>query len=217
MVHGLDEIIRTRMLMIAAGYDDGNDADTLRRDPMFKLAIGRLAGHSRDLHLLRSSWSLDFRSKGLIVSPMAVRIGVRYRIGVLGALGVVGLMLVGSLYLFSQREQYRMEKSAHTASVVSALFARALTDLAEARQFEVEFRLVRSENQVGQQDVAVESTLKSLARVIAEPDVSKLAEEGAILASEAVKIYARRFTNLVDLQRSVGLSTEDGFACPVGG
>ena len=30
------------MLMIAAGYEDDNDADTLRRDPMFKLAMGRL-------------------------------------------------------------------------------------------------------------------------------------------------------------------------------
>ena len=28
VIHGLDEIIRTRMLMIAAGYEDGNDADT---------------------------------------------------------------------------------------------------------------------------------------------------------------------------------------------
>jgi len=42
VVHGLDEIIRTRLLMIAAGYEDGNDADTLRGDPMFKLAMGRL-------------------------------------------------------------------------------------------------------------------------------------------------------------------------------
>ena len=41
-IHGLDEIIRTRMLMIAAGCEDGNDADRLRRDPMFKLAMGRL-------------------------------------------------------------------------------------------------------------------------------------------------------------------------------
>ncbi len=40
--HGLDDIIRTRMLMIAAGYEDGNDADRLRGDPMFKLAMGRL-------------------------------------------------------------------------------------------------------------------------------------------------------------------------------
>jgi len=40
--HGLDEIIRARMLMIAAGYEDGNDADSLRGDPMFKLAMGRL-------------------------------------------------------------------------------------------------------------------------------------------------------------------------------
>ena len=44
VVHGLDEIIRTRLLMIAAGYEDGNDADRLRRDPMFKLAMGRLPG-----------------------------------------------------------------------------------------------------------------------------------------------------------------------------
>ena len=40
--HRLAEIIRFRMLMIAAGYEDGNDADTLRRDAMFKVALGRL-------------------------------------------------------------------------------------------------------------------------------------------------------------------------------
>lgn len=40
--HRLAEIIRFRMLMIAAGYEDGNDADALRRDPMFKLALDRL-------------------------------------------------------------------------------------------------------------------------------------------------------------------------------
>jgi hypothetical protein len=41
-VHRLAEIIRFRLLMIAAGYEDGNDADALRRDPMFKLALDRL-------------------------------------------------------------------------------------------------------------------------------------------------------------------------------
>jgi hypothetical protein len=30
------------MLMIVAGYEDGNDADSLRYDPAFKLALGRL-------------------------------------------------------------------------------------------------------------------------------------------------------------------------------
>jgi hypothetical protein len=40
--HRLAEIIRFRMLMNAAGYEDGNDADALRRDPMFKLALDRL-------------------------------------------------------------------------------------------------------------------------------------------------------------------------------
>ncbi len=42
VVHRLAEIIGFRMLMIAAGYADGNDADTLRSDPMFKLALDRL-------------------------------------------------------------------------------------------------------------------------------------------------------------------------------
>lgn len=36
-VHGLDEVTRFRMLMIATGYEDGNDADRLRRDPIFKM------------------------------------------------------------------------------------------------------------------------------------------------------------------------------------
>jgi Transposase DDE domain group 1 len=40
--HRLAEIIRFRMLMNAAGYEHGNDADALRRDPMFKLALDRL-------------------------------------------------------------------------------------------------------------------------------------------------------------------------------
>ena len=42
VVHGVADILRFRMLMIAAGYEDGNDADSLRHDPAFKLALGRL-------------------------------------------------------------------------------------------------------------------------------------------------------------------------------
>src|SRR4051812_21292385 len=46
VVHPTEEIVRFRMLMIAAGYEDGNDADALRHDPMFKLAMGRLPAGS---------------------------------------------------------------------------------------------------------------------------------------------------------------------------
>jgi hypothetical protein len=42
VVHCLAEIIRFRVPMIGAGYEDGNDADALRRDPMFKLALDGL-------------------------------------------------------------------------------------------------------------------------------------------------------------------------------
>jgi DDE family transposase len=40
--HGVAAILRFRMLMIAAGYEDGNDADALRHDPVFKLALDQL-------------------------------------------------------------------------------------------------------------------------------------------------------------------------------
>ena len=39
--HSLEEIIRFRILMIAAGYEDANDAADLRHDPSFKLALER--------------------------------------------------------------------------------------------------------------------------------------------------------------------------------
>mgnify|MGYP006433061861 FL=1 len=39
--HSLEEIIRFRIMMIAAGYEDGNDAADLRDDPSFKLALER--------------------------------------------------------------------------------------------------------------------------------------------------------------------------------
>jgi len=42
--HGLAEIIRFRLLMISCGYEDGIDADELRRDAAFKLALERLPG-----------------------------------------------------------------------------------------------------------------------------------------------------------------------------
>jgi hypothetical protein len=38
VVHGTAEMIRFRMLMIASGYEDGNDATAMRSDPAFKLA-----------------------------------------------------------------------------------------------------------------------------------------------------------------------------------
>jgi hypothetical protein len=47
-VHSAADIIRFRLLMIAAGYEDGNDATSLRLDPLFKIALERLPS-GRDL------------------------------------------------------------------------------------------------------------------------------------------------------------------------
>jgi hypothetical protein len=47
--HTLAEMIRFRVLLIAAGYPDGNDCDALRSDPAFKMAVGRLPESGRAL------------------------------------------------------------------------------------------------------------------------------------------------------------------------
>ena len=45
----LAEMIRFRVLLIAAGYPDANDCDALRADPAFKMAVGRLPESGEDL------------------------------------------------------------------------------------------------------------------------------------------------------------------------
>jgi len=41
ILHSLEDIIRFRIMMIAAGYEDGNDAADLRHDPSFKISLER--------------------------------------------------------------------------------------------------------------------------------------------------------------------------------
>jgi hypothetical protein len=47
--HSFAEMIRYRALLIAAGYPDADDCDTLRSDPAFKMAVGRLPESGGDL------------------------------------------------------------------------------------------------------------------------------------------------------------------------
>jgi hypothetical protein len=47
--HTLLDIIRFRVLLIAAGYPDANDCDALRSDPAFKMALGRPPETGADL------------------------------------------------------------------------------------------------------------------------------------------------------------------------
>jgi Transposase DDE domain group 1 len=39
--HTIEEMLRLRMFAIAAGYEDANDCNKLRDDPVFKMAVGR--------------------------------------------------------------------------------------------------------------------------------------------------------------------------------
>lgn len=49
VVHSIEEMLRLRMLAIAAGYEDANDCDTLRFDPVMKMAVGLAPESGKDL------------------------------------------------------------------------------------------------------------------------------------------------------------------------
>ncbi len=49
VTHTLSEMLRFRMLAIACGYEDADDCDALRRDPLFKLAVGHAPESGHDL------------------------------------------------------------------------------------------------------------------------------------------------------------------------
>ena len=46
VVHSLADILRARVLAIAAGYEDADDLDALRHDPAFKMALGKTPGEA---------------------------------------------------------------------------------------------------------------------------------------------------------------------------
>ena len=49
VTHSVASILKARVFAIACGYEDGNDLNSLRVDPAFKLACGRLPEHGIDL------------------------------------------------------------------------------------------------------------------------------------------------------------------------
>src|SRR6195952_278754 len=68
VVHDLGDILRARMLAIACGYEDADDLDTLRHDPGFKLALGKLPDGAVGLasQPTMSRWENAPTTRGLI-------------------------------------------------------------------------------------------------------------------------------------------------------
>ena len=46
VTHSLADILRARVLAIAAGYEDADDLDALRHDPAFMMALGKTPGEA---------------------------------------------------------------------------------------------------------------------------------------------------------------------------
>ena len=49
--HSIQDLLMQRVLQMACGYQDANDSNHLRKDPMFKLAVGRSPLVTEVMHL----------------------------------------------------------------------------------------------------------------------------------------------------------------------
>lgn len=81
ITHTLRELLTQRVFQLASGYEDGNDANTLRRDPLFKLAADKApldtnnplacgATHSR-LEGSLSRWDIYRMARALVLQFIA--------------------------------------------------------------------------------------------------------------------------------------------------
>ncbi len=61
VTHGLSEMLRFRMLAIACGYEDADDCDSLRFDPLFKLAVGRVTKRATRMRAVANIGSVFFK------------------------------------------------------------------------------------------------------------------------------------------------------------
>ncbi len=68
--HSLETLVRQRVFQIACGYEDQNDADTLRHDPLLKLVCGRLP----DSGLALASQPTFSRLENAVDRPSAERL-----------------------------------------------------------------------------------------------------------------------------------------------
>ena len=48
--HEIVEMLRLRMFLIAAGYEDADDCDSLRADPVFKMAVSATMDRRRRMN-----------------------------------------------------------------------------------------------------------------------------------------------------------------------
>jgi hypothetical protein len=76
--HSLDTLVRQRVFQIACGYEDQDDADTLRTDPLLKLVCGRLPETGRDLASQPTLSRLENAVDGKNCYRLAVALGELY-------------------------------------------------------------------------------------------------------------------------------------------
>ena len=76
--HALAMLIRQRVFQIACGYEDQDDADTLRTDPLLKLVCGQLPDTGLDLASQPTLSRLENAVDGKTCYRLAVALGARY-------------------------------------------------------------------------------------------------------------------------------------------
>src|SRR4051794_14876674 len=75
--HSLVTLVRQRVFQIACGYEDQDDADPLRTDPLFKLACGRLPVSEADLASQPTLSRLENAGDRWAVEQLAARLADR--------------------------------------------------------------------------------------------------------------------------------------------
>jgi len=74
VMHSIPDLIAQRVYQIACGYEDGNDSNSMRKDPALKMALNRLPESGDDL----ASQPTFSRLENMVTRPELYRMAVGF-------------------------------------------------------------------------------------------------------------------------------------------
>jgi methyl-accepting chemotaxis protein len=135
-----------------------------------------------------------------------------YKVGSLGAVGVLGLLLVGAIYFAGTAWQSHYEKISSAASSLETTMKGLEIALLQSRRSEKDFLLRKDDKYVVAHDTsskAAAATFDAMTQTLAAMGATQLLSDVNTLRG-GFGVYAKNFSQMVDLQRKLGLNPDAG-------
>jgi methyl-accepting chemotaxis protein len=141
-----------------------------------------------------------------------LRLRITHKIAAIGVTGILGLAIVGGVYLSGSWTRAQSQRNAEGANTLAILTSNLSVQMLEARRAEKNFMLRHDDRYAKNHDTiakAIAARMDDIRQRLAALNQTELAKELAVVRAD-YDIYLKLFRSLVDAQRKLGLTVNDG-------